>query len=65
MRLVRPELQIQIVRWIGIEAVLVKPPDWDGKTKLPLVVYVHGGPTGRGKMRSTLGRSCWRRGLQC
>jgi len=29
-----------------IEAALVKPADWDGKTKLPLVVYVHGGPTG-------------------
>ena len=29
-----------------IEAALVKPADWDGKAKLPLVVYVHGGPTG-------------------
>jgi len=31
---------------LEIEAALVKPADWDGKTKLPLVVYVHGGPTG-------------------
>jgi dipeptidyl aminopeptidase/acylaminoacyl peptidase len=31
---------------LEIEAVLLKPADWDGKTKLPLVAYVHGGPTG-------------------
>jgi len=30
-----------------IEAALLKPPGYDGKTKLPLVVRVHGGPTGR------------------
>ncbi len=31
---------------LEIEAALVKPADWDGKTKLPLIAYVHGGPTG-------------------
>jgi dipeptidyl aminopeptidase/acylaminoacyl peptidase len=29
-----------------IEAGLLKPAGYDGKTKLPLVVLVHGGPTG-------------------
>jgi dipeptidyl aminopeptidase/acylaminoacyl peptidase len=29
-----------------IEAGLLKPASYDGKTKLPLVVQVHGGPTG-------------------
>ena len=29
-----------------IEAALLKPPDADGKVKLPLIVLVHGGPTG-------------------
>ncbi len=31
---------------LEIEAALVKPADWDGKMKLPLIAYVHGGPTG-------------------
>ena len=30
-----------------IEAALLKPAGYDGKAKLPLVVRVHGGPTGR------------------
>lgn len=30
----------------NIEAALLKPAGYDGKTKLPLVVLVHGGPTG-------------------
>ncbi len=30
-----------------IEAALLKPRDHDGKSKLPLVALVHGGPTGR------------------
>jgi len=32
---------------LEIEAALLKPAGYDGKTKLPLVVLVHGGPTGR------------------
>lgn len=31
---------------VEIEAALLRPADWDGKTKLPLIAYVHGGPTG-------------------
>ena len=30
-----------------IEAALLKPPGADGKTKLPLIALIHGGPTGR------------------
>jgi dipeptidyl aminopeptidase/acylaminoacyl peptidase len=45
--LVRPEIyKYKSFDGFEIEAALVKPADWDGKTKLPLVVYVHGGPTG-------------------
>jgi dipeptidyl aminopeptidase/acylaminoacyl peptidase len=32
---------------LEIEAALLKPAGYGGKTKLPLVVLVHGGPTGR------------------
>src|SRR5208337_2100325 len=32
---------------LEIEAALLKPAGYDGKTKLPLVVLVHGGPTTR------------------
>ena len=32
---------------VEIEAALLKPANYDGKTKLPLVVLVHGGPTYR------------------
>jgi dipeptidyl aminopeptidase/acylaminoacyl peptidase len=31
---------------LEIEAALLKPAGYDGKTKLPLIVMVHGGPTG-------------------
>jgi dipeptidyl aminopeptidase/acylaminoacyl peptidase len=30
-----------------IEAALVKPQGYDGKSKLPLIALIHGGPTGR------------------
>ena len=30
-----------------IEASLLKPQGYDGKSKLPLIALVHGGPTGR------------------
>jgi len=29
-----------------IEAALLKPPGYDGKSKLPLIALIHGGPTG-------------------
>jgi len=32
---------------LEIEAALLRPAGYDSKTKLPLVVLVHGGPTGR------------------
>jgi len=32
---------------LEIEAALLRPAGYDGKTKFPLVVLVHGGPTGR------------------
>jgi dipeptidyl aminopeptidase/acylaminoacyl peptidase len=32
---------------LEIESALLRPAGYDGKTKLPLVVLVHGGPTGR------------------
>ncbi len=31
---------------LEIEAAILKPADWNGQTKLPLIAYVHGGPTG-------------------
>jgi len=42
-------LQIQIFDGLEIEAALLRPAGYDGKTKLPLVVRVHGGPTGGGE----------------
>jgi len=47
LALVRPETyKYKSFDGLEIEAALVKPADWDGKTKLPLIAYVHGGPTG-------------------
>ena len=31
---------------LQIEAALLKPANYDGKSKLPLIVLIHGGPTG-------------------
>jgi len=31
---------------LEIEAALLRPPGYDGKSKLPLITLVHGGPTG-------------------
>jgi dipeptidyl aminopeptidase/acylaminoacyl peptidase len=31
---------------LEIEAALLKPPGYDGKSKLPLIALIHGGPTG-------------------
>ena len=45
------EAQREVVRWKSgdgteIEGVLVKPADFDAKKKYPLLVVIHGGPTG-------------------
>ncbi|PYU06394.1 MAG: hypothetical protein DMG33_08030 [Acidobacteria bacterium] len=32
---------------VEIEAALLKPAGYDGKSKLPLIALIHGGPTGR------------------
>ncbi|MDP8206177.1 MAG: S9 family peptidase [Candidatus Electryonea clarkiae] len=42
--------QISIFKWVGaegdtVEGILELPPDYDGKSKLPLLVTLHGGPT--------------------
>jgi dipeptidyl aminopeptidase/acylaminoacyl peptidase len=31
---------------VEIEAALLRPPTYDGKSKLPLIALIHGGPTG-------------------
>ncbi len=31
---------------VGIESALLKPAGYDGRTKLPLIALIHGGPTG-------------------
>jgi dipeptidyl aminopeptidase/acylaminoacyl peptidase len=44
---IAPEFYKYKSNGLEIEAALLKPAGYDGKTKLPLVVRVHGGPTGR------------------
>src|SRR5258705_2825523 len=45
--LVKPEIyKYKSFDGVEVDAALVKPADWDGKAKLPLIAYVHGGPTG-------------------
>ena len=45
--LVKPETyKYKSFDGLEIEAALLKPAGWDGKTQLPLIAYVHGGPTG-------------------
>ncbi|HVM76302.1 MAG TPA: S9 family peptidase [Candidatus Saccharimonadales bacterium] len=45
--LVAPELfHYKSFDGVEIEAALLKPPAYDGKSKLPTIVLVHGGPTG-------------------
>lgn len=41
----------EVIHWksgdgTGIEGVLIKPPDFDPQKKYPLLVVIHGGPTG-------------------
>jgi len=48
--LVAPEIyKFKSFGGLEIEAALLKPAGYDGKTKLPLVVLAHGGPMGRWK----------------
>jgi len=43
----RPEVyKYKSVGGLEIEAALLKPSNYDGKTKLPLIALIHGGPTG-------------------
>ena len=43
----RPELyKYKSLDGLEIEAALVKPSNYDGKSKLPLIALIHGGPTG-------------------
>jgi dipeptidyl aminopeptidase/acylaminoacyl peptidase len=46
--LVAPEIyRYKSFDGMEIEAALLKPPGSDGKSKLPLIALIHGGPTGR------------------
>ena len=43
----RPEIyKYKSVGGLEIEAAVLKPSNYDGKTKLPLIALIHGGPTG-------------------
>jgi dipeptidyl aminopeptidase/acylaminoacyl peptidase len=45
--LIKPELyKYKSFDGIEIEAALLKPSNYDGKSKLPLIALIHGGPTG-------------------
>jgi dipeptidyl aminopeptidase/acylaminoacyl peptidase len=45
--LIKPEFfKYKSFDGLEIEASLLKPAGYDGKTKLPLIVLIHGGPTG-------------------
>jgi dipeptidyl aminopeptidase/acylaminoacyl peptidase len=45
--LVKPEFyKYKSFDGLEIEAELLKPAGWDGKSKLPLIALIHGGPTG-------------------
>ena len=44
--LVAPEFYWYKSRDLQIESALLKPANYDGKSKLPTVILVHGGPTG-------------------
>jgi dipeptidyl aminopeptidase/acylaminoacyl peptidase len=45
--LVKPELyKYKSFDGLEIEAALLKPSNYDGKSKLPLIALIHGGPTG-------------------
>jgi len=45
--LVKPEFyKYKSFDGLEIEAELLKPASWDGKSKVPLITLIHGGPTG-------------------
>jgi dipeptidyl aminopeptidase/acylaminoacyl peptidase len=45
--LLKPEIyQYKSFDGLRIEAALLKPANYDGKSKLPLITLIHGGPTG-------------------
>jgi dipeptidyl aminopeptidase/acylaminoacyl peptidase len=45
--LVKPEFyKYKSFDGVEIEGALLKPKDWDQKSKLPLITLIHGGPTG-------------------
>ncbi len=45
--LIKPELyKYKSFDGLEIEAALIKPSNYDGKSKLPLIALIHGGPTG-------------------
>jgi len=45
--LIKPEIyKYKSFDGIEIEAALLKPAGYDGKSKLPLIAQIHGGPTG-------------------
>ena len=44
--LLKPELYKYKSGELEIEAALLKPAGYDGKSKLPLIALIHGGPTG-------------------
>ncbi len=48
--------QIKTVKWTSpdgttVEGILELPPDYDGTTKLPTIIELHGGPTSTSKLR--------------
>ena len=54
---INPELkglklgELRPIKWASFDGMeiwglLLTPPDWDGKSQLPLIVYCHGGPIG-------------------
>ena len=44
---------------VEIEAALLKPADFDGKSKLPLIALIHGGPTGAWEDTMESWGNCW------
>jgi len=48
--------KLKIVKWkstdgVEVEGILELPPGYDGKKPLPMITYIHGGPTSATRMR--------------